>query len=62
MTTADLAYMKGEASVQFGDTVANALERAAQSGYVVPGAQREAFMSGFISNLSQDQAPATAAP
>lgn len=41
MTAVDLAYMKGEALVQPGDTPEMALQRAAESGYIAPGPQRE---------------------
>lgn len=50
MTAADLVYMKGEAAVQPGDRAANALVRATEYGYLVPGTQRDAFVSGFVAN------------
>ncbi len=56
MTAADIAYMKGEAAVQPGDSAANVLARAAECGYLVPGVQRDAFVSGFISNCTADLA------
>ena len=51
MTTADLAYMKGEAVVLPGDTPDMALQRAAESGYIAPGPQRDAFVTGFLAQL-----------
>lgn len=53
MTVADLAYMKGEAAVQPGDQPDQALLRAAEHGYWLPGATRDAFVAGFISNCSE---------
>lgn len=50
MSAADLAYMKGEAAVQPGDTVADALKRAAEHGYLAPGERRTAFVEGFVAN------------
>jgi hypothetical protein len=50
MTAADLAYMKGEAAVQRGDTAADALKRAAEHGYLAPGERRTAFVEGFVAN------------
>lgn len=54
MTPTDLAYVKGEASVQPTDTPGQALERAAENGFIVPGPQRDAFLSGFLAALSND--------
>ncbi|AYH41797.1 hypothetical protein [Azoarcus sp. DN11] len=54
MTPADLAYIKGEASAQPADTSEQALERAAENGYIAPGPQRDAFLSGFLAALSND--------
>lgn len=50
MTAVDLAYMKGEAAVQPGDTSADALKRAAEYGYLAPGERRTAFVEGFVAN------------
>ncbi len=52
MTAADLAYMKGEAAVQSGGSQAQALMRAAEHGYLVPGEQRDAFVAGFTNEAS----------
>lgn len=49
MTAADLAFMKGEAAAIQGDTPNMALQRAAESNYLVPGPQLDAFVAGFIS-------------
>ncbi len=56
MTAADLAYMKGEAAVQPGDTAADALKRAAECGYLAPGERRTAFVEGFVANCRHDTA------
>lgn len=50
MTAADIAYMKGEAAVQPGDTAADALKRAAEHGYLAPAERRTAFVQGFVAN------------
>lgn len=52
MTPTDLAYMKGEASAQPTDVPEQAHERAAENGYIAPGPQRDAFLSGFLTALS----------
>jgi hypothetical protein len=51
MTTADLAYMKGGASAQSGDTPEMALGRAAENRYIAPGPQRNAFVAGFLNSV-----------
>lgn len=62
ITASDVAFMKGESAMQPGDTAADALNRAAEHGYIVPGTQRAAFVAGFVANLPQDQAQATTTP
>lgn len=61
ITASDLAFMKGESAAEPGDTTADALNRAAEHGYIAPGAQRDAFVAGFIANLPQGQIRATTA-
>lgn len=51
MTAEDVAFMKGEACVQPGDTEEHAMLRAEQNGYVAPGGAREAFVQGFNAGL-----------
>jgi hypothetical protein len=53
MSAADLAFMKGEAAALPGDGPDSALARAAEQGYVVPDAQRAAFVQGFLHALGQ---------
>ncbi len=50
ISAADLAYMKGEAAALPDDeaTVECALARAAEHGYLMPDARRDAFMQGFL--------------
>lgn len=48
MTAADIAFMKGEAAAADAAQGINALDSAATHGYVVPGPQRDAFVSGFL--------------
>jgi len=48
MTAADVAFMKGEANAKPGDTADLCLQRAEQSGYILPGSVRDAFMAGFL--------------
>jgi len=50
MTATDLAYLKGEASAQSGDTPDMALLRVDEHGYRdAPPARRDAFVAGFLS-------------
>lgn len=56
MTAADLAYMKGEAAVQPGDTADDAMARAVEHGYLTPGDQRGAFIEGFVANCRDGKA------
>ncbi|PRC93539.1 hypothetical protein [Solimicrobium silvestre] len=48
MSAADVAFMKGEAAARPGDGPDMALVRASEYGYIVPGAQRTAFVQGFL--------------
>jgi hypothetical protein len=53
ISAADLAYMKGEAAAQPRDhaTAQCALTKAADYGYLVPDARRDAFVQGFRHTL-----------
>lgn len=57
MTAVDLAYIKGEASAQPGDTSDLVLQRATENRYLVPGPQRDAFMAGFLSIVENGSTP-----
>lgn len=59
----DLAYLKGEASVQPGDTPMMALQRTEENNYLLaPDRQRDAFVAGFLSAVGSATETAISQP
>ena len=62
MTSSDLAWMKGEAAYEAGDTVGQGATRALHNGFVPGRPGYSAFISGFLGQQKAKAADQLALP